>query len=115
MVSRDVTFGRALLLERGYQVAYLVLQMITAFLMKRFNTCRPFIWVGIIIHTAGIGMMIPARKPTSSDAFVVISQTIVGAAGGMANIASSVAVTGAVDRKDITVVIGVSLHYTPFN
>ncbi|KAF9349640.1 hypothetical protein BGX26_012101 [Mortierella sp. AD094] len=52
--------------------------------------------------------MIPARKPTSSDAFVVISQTIVGAAGGMANIASSVAVTGAVVRKDVSTVIGVT-------
>ncbi|KAF9998679.1 hypothetical protein BGZ79_007639 [Entomortierella chlamydospora] len=108
VISRDLTFGRALLLERGYQVAYLVFQLFTGFLMRRFNTCRPFIWAGIVVHTAGIGMMIPARKPTSSDAFVVISQTIVGAAGGMANIASSVAVTGAVARKDVSTVIGVT-------
>ncbi|KAI1321455.1 hypothetical protein EDD11_005146 [Mortierella claussenii] len=108
VVSRDLTFGRALLLERGYQLAYLVFQLITALLMKRFNTCRPFIWVGIVVHTVGIGLMIPARLPTSSDAFVVISQTLVGAAGGMANIASSVAVTGAVSKKDVATVIGVT-------
>jgi MFS family permease len=108
VVSRDLTFADALLLERGYQVAYLIFQLLTAFAMKRWNTVRPFVWVGIIVHTAGIGMMIYARLPTSSDAVVVISQTIVGAAGGMANIASSVAVTGAVARKDIATVIGVT-------
>ncbi|KAF9999247.1 hypothetical protein BGZ65_005372, partial [Modicella reniformis] len=108
VVSRDLTFGKTLLLERGYHVAFLVFQFLTAILMKRYNTCRPFIWVGIVIQTAGVGMMIPARLPTSSDAFVVISQTIVGAAGGMAYIASSVAVTGAVARRDITTVIGVN-------
>ncbi|KAG0264090.1 hypothetical protein BG011_007485 [Mortierella polycephala] len=108
VVSRDLTFGGAYLLERGYQIAYLVFQLLTALAMKRYNTIRPFVWTGIIIHTLGIGLMIPARLPTSSDAFVVISQTIVGAAGGMANIASSVAVTGAVARADIAVVIGVT-------
>ncbi|KAG9327279.1 hypothetical protein KVV02_007055 [Mortierella alpina] len=108
VVSRDLTYGQALLLERGYQVAYLVFQVLTALAMKRFNTCRPFIWVGIVVHTAGIGMMIPARLPTSSDALVVISQTIVGAAGGMANIAASVVVTGVVERKDVATVIGVT-------
>ncbi|KAF9104464.1 hypothetical protein BGX29_001834 [Mortierella sp. GBA35] len=108
VVSRDLSFGDALWLERGYQVAYLAFQLITALLMKRFKILRPFVWVGIVIHTIGIGLMIPARAPDSSDAFVVISQTIVGAAGGMATIAASVAVTGAVDRKDIAVLIGVT-------
>lgn len=108
MVSRDLSVGDAILLERGYQVAYLVFQTITGLLMKRFKILRPFIWVGIVVHTIGIGLMIPARAPDSSDAFVVLSQTIVGAAGGMANIAASVAVTGAVDRKDVAVVVGVT-------
>ncbi|GJJ73333.1 hypothetical protein EMPS_05691 [Entomortierella parvispora] len=106
VVSRDLSFGDALMLERGYNVGYLVFQLITALLMKRFNTLRPFIWAGIIVHTGGIGLMIRARAPTASSAFVVISQTIVGAAGGMANIASSVLVTGVVDKKDIATVIG---------
>ncbi|KAF9548905.1 hypothetical protein EC957_005257 [Mortierella hygrophila] len=108
MVSRNLSLQPALMLERGYQVAYLVFQTITGLLMKRFKILRPFIWVGIVVHTIGIGLMIPARAPDSSDVFVVLSQTIVGAAGGMANIAASVAVTGAVDRKDVAVVIGVT-------
>lgn len=45
VVSREVTFGRAVLLERGYAVAWLICQLITGLLMKRFKTCRPFIWV----------------------------------------------------------------------
>ncbi|KAF9434002.1 hypothetical protein BGZ76_008708 [Entomortierella beljakovae] len=106
VISRDLTFGDALMLERGYQIAYLVFQLLVGWMMKKFNRVRVFVWVGIIVHTAGIGMMIPARLPTSSDALVVISQTIVGAAGGMANIAASVAVTGVVDRKDISIVVG---------
>ncbi|KAG0053565.1 hypothetical protein BGZ83_000849 [Gryganskiella cystojenkinii] len=105
-VSRDISFGDALWLERGYQAAYLIFQLITSLLMRKYNTLRPFIWVGIIVHTIGIGLMIPARAPTSSDAFVVISQTIVGAAGGMANIAASVLVTGVVSRQDLATVIG---------
>jgi len=106
VVSRDISFSSALLLERGYQLAYLVFQVGTALLMKRFNTLRPFIWVGIVIHTIGIGLMIPARHPDSSDFFVVITQTVVGAAGGMAAIASQVAVTGVVAKKDIATVVG---------
>ncbi|KAG0298381.1 hypothetical protein BGZ96_000095 [Linnemannia gamsii] len=108
MVSRNLDLQQAIMLERGYQVAYLVFQTITGMLMKRFKILRPFIWVGIIVHTIGIGLMIPARAPDSSDFFVVISQTIVGAAGGMANIAASVAVTGCVDRKDIAITVGVT-------
>ncbi|KAF9371924.1 hypothetical protein CPB97_001598 [Podila verticillata] len=106
VVSRDISFSSALLLERGYQLAYLVFQLGTALLMKRFNTLRPFIWVGIVVHTIGIGLMIPARHPDSSNFFVVITQTIVGAAGGMAAIASQVAVTGVVAKKDIATVVG---------
>ncbi|KAF9105126.1 hypothetical protein BGX27_009795 [Mortierella sp. AM989] len=106
VVSRDISYGQAILLERGYQVAYPVFELLTGLAMRRFNTCRPFIWIGIVIHTIGLGLQIPARHPDSSDAFVVVSQIIVGAAAGMANIASSVAVTGAVSKADVAIVIG---------
>ncbi|KAF9930766.1 hypothetical protein FBU30_011302 [Linnemannia zychae] len=108
IVSRQISLSKALLLERGYQVAYLVFQLITGMLMKRFKVLRPFVWTGIVVHTIGIGLMIPARAPDSSDFFVAISQTIVGAAGGMANVAASVSVTGTVHKRDIAVVIGVT-------
>ncbi|KAF9126499.1 hypothetical protein BGX30_015220 [Mortierella sp. GBA39] len=106
VVSRNVSYGDAYLLERGYPVVWTICQLITALLMKRYNTCRPFVWVGITIHVLGVGLMIPARLPTSSDAFVVISQAIAGGGAGIANVASTVAVTGIVDKKDVATVIG---------
>ncbi|KAG0243710.1 hypothetical protein BGW41_001583 [Actinomortierella wolfii] len=106
VVSRNLSFDGALLLERGYQMAYLLVALATGFAMKRFNTSRPFVWAGIVLCTVGTGLMIPARMPDSSDAFVVISQTIVGCGGGMSSIAASVSVTGVVHRRDIAIVIG---------
>ncbi|KAG0279068.1 hypothetical protein BGZ95_002374 [Linnemannia exigua] len=106
VVSRNVSFGEAYLLERGYPVVWTICQLITALLMKRYNTCRPFVWLGIAIHVLGVGLMIPARLPTASDAFVVISQAVAGGGAGIANVASTVAVTGIVDKKDVATVIG---------
>ena len=45
VVSRNVSYGDAYLLERGYPVVWTICQLITALLMKRYNTCRPFVWV----------------------------------------------------------------------
>ncbi|KAF9276692.1 hypothetical protein BGZ68_009841 [Mortierella alpina] len=108
VVSRDITYGQAFLLIRGFQMAWMVFQLLTGYLMKRYNTCRPFAWVGVAVYVIGVGLMIPARSPQASDAFVVISQAIAGAGGGMAHIAASVIVTGVVQKKDIATVIGAS-------
>ncbi|KAG9319522.1 hypothetical protein KVV02_001856 [Mortierella alpina] len=81
VVSRNISYGDAYLLERGYPI-------------------------GITIHVLGVGLMIPARLPDASDAFVVISQAIAGGGAGIANVASTVAVTGIVDKKDVATVIG---------
>ncbi|KAF9432926.1 hypothetical protein BGZ76_010133 [Entomortierella beljakovae] len=106
VISRGLTNGEALLLERGYPLAWLVFQLFTALLMKRFNYCRVFVWIGVFVNVIGVGLMIPARLPTSSDAFVVISQAIAGAGAGIANVASNVAFTAVVDKKDVASVIG---------
>lgn len=106
IVSRNVDSAGALLLERGYQMAYLIVALITGILMKKYNTSRPFVWIGISLCCIGTGLMIPARHPTSSDAFVVISQTIVGIGGGMSSNAALVSVTGVVHRRDYAIVIG---------
>ncbi|KAG0345199.1 hypothetical protein BG005_001407 [Podila minutissima] len=106
VIARNLTYGEASLLERGYPIVWTILQLITALLMKRFNTCRPFVWIGIVIHVIGVGLMIPARVPTASAAFVVVSQAIAGGGAGISNIASTVAVTGIVDKKDVATVLG---------
>ncbi|KAG0250044.1 hypothetical protein DFQ27_009646 [Actinomortierella ambigua] len=107
VVSRDLSYGEAYLLERGYQVIYPICELLTGFLMKRYKICRPFIWIGLAIHALGLGLQIPARRPSSSDAFVVIAQIIAGGGAGMANNASLVAVTASVVKDDIATAIGV--------
>ncbi|KAF9916905.1 hypothetical protein BX616_002480 [Lobosporangium transversale] len=106
VVSRDITYGQAFMLERGFQMAWMVFQLLAGYLMKRYNVTRPLAWVGIIVYLIGVGLIIPARSPTASDFFVVISQTIAGAGGGMAHIAGTVIVTGVVHKNDIATVVG---------
>ncbi|KAF9542737.1 hypothetical protein EC957_001718 [Mortierella hygrophila] len=106
VVSRDISYGRSSMLERAYQVIYPICELLTGFAMKRFKICRPFIWVGIFVQTIGLGLQIPARKPSSSDAFIVIAQIIAGGGAGMANNAAIVAVTGSVSKDDTATAIG---------
>ncbi|KAF9281589.1 hypothetical protein BGZ74_002324 [Mortierella antarctica] len=108
VVSRNVDFAESALLERGYQVVWPIAELATGLLMKRFNTYRPFIWAGIVIHTIGLGLQIPARKPDSSETLVVAAQVIAGGAAGMANVAAIVAITGSVAKADVATVIGAS-------
>ncbi|KAF9923320.1 hypothetical protein FBU30_006617 [Linnemannia zychae] len=108
VVSRDMTFGQAYLLVRGFQMAWLVFQLIAGLIMYRYKKARLLVWVGIIIYVIGVGLMIPARHQNASDAFIVISQTIAGAGGGLAHLACSVLVTGVVHKNDIATVVGAS-------
>ncbi|KAG0319136.1 hypothetical protein BGZ97_002689 [Linnemannia gamsii] len=108
VVSRDLTFGQSYLLVRGFQMAWLVFQLVAAVIMKRWKKARVLVWVGLIIYVIGVGLMIPARSQDASVFLVVISQTIAGAGGGMANLASSVLVTGVVHKKDLATVVGAS-------
>lgn len=74
------------LLDRGYNVAYTIAMVVSGYTMKRTRKWRPLVWVGISLMILGIGLMIPARLPHSSNAFVVISQTIAGFGSGMLDI-----------------------------
>ncbi|KAF9585772.1 hypothetical protein BGW38_000820, partial [Lunasporangiospora selenospora] len=108
VVTRNIPFSKAFLLARGYQMAYYITQPITGYLMKRFMAARRFIWIGLIIQTIGTIVMIPARLPGSSDFFVAISQAIVGLGDGMTSLASIVAITGSVHRRDYAMAISVN-------
>ncbi|KAK3848448.1 MAG: major facilitator superfamily domain-containing protein [Linnemannia gamsii] len=112
VATRKIPFADAFLLARGYQMAYYIIAPITGFLMRHFKSTRRFIWIGLIIQTIGTILMIPARLPGSSDAFVVASQAIVGLGDGMTSLASIVSITGSVHRRDYAMAIGVNLMMT---
>ncbi|KAG0260766.1 hypothetical protein DFQ27_003337 [Actinomortierella ambigua] len=106
VVSRDLTFGNATWLVRGYHLGWLVFQLIAAFLLKRYKRARLMVWGGVSLYTLGIGLMIPARHRTASSAFIVVAQVLGGAGAGFAHLACSVLVTGVVHRRDIASVVG---------
>ncbi|EIE87916.1 hypothetical protein RO3G_12627 [Rhizopus delemar RA 99-880] len=104
MVSRKLDVDTATYLERGYNVAYIVCEVVVGYLMKRSRKWRPFVWVGVSLMILGVGLMIPARLPTSSNAFVVISQTIVGIGSGCLYIPILVAIQSSVPHGDMAIV-----------
>ncbi|KAG0015962.1 hypothetical protein BGZ82_001240 [Podila clonocystis] len=106
VVSRDLSFGEANMLVRGYQIGWLVCQLIAALLLKRYKKARLMVWFGVFVYCLGIGLMIPARHRTASTAFIVVAQVLGGAGAGFAHLACSVLVTGVVHKRDIASVVG---------
>ncbi|KAI8148333.1 major facilitator superfamily domain-containing protein [Fennellomyces sp. T-0311] len=103
-VSRRINAKKATYLERGYNIGYIIAQLFVGYLMKRTGQWRPFIWFGVSILVLGVGLMIPARLPTSSDAFLITSQTLAGSGSGLMNIPIIVAVQSCVDHSDLAIV-----------
>ncbi|KAF9160211.1 hypothetical protein DFQ26_005772 [Actinomortierella ambigua] len=106
VISRDLTFGQATLLVRGYGNGWLAAQLVSAFVMRKWKCPRILIWTGLVIYITGCGLMIPARFPHASSALIVTSQAMGGVGGGLAFLPCSVLVTGVVHKKDIASVIG---------
>ncbi|KAF9300796.1 hypothetical protein BGZ74_007493 [Mortierella antarctica] len=106
VVSRDLSFGDANMLVRGYQIGWLVCQLIAALLLKRYKKARLMVWFGVFVYCLGIGLMIPARHRTASTTFIVVVQVLGGAGAGFAHLACSVLVTGVVHKRDIASVVG---------
>ncbi|KAI9497037.1 major facilitator superfamily domain-containing protein [Zychaea mexicana] len=103
-VSRKISPGHASMLGRGYNTGYMVVQFIVGYLMMKTRVWRPYVWGGVTLMILGVGLMIPARKPSSSEAFVVISQTIAGIGSGMMDIPLTVAVQSCVPHDDMAMV-----------
>lgn len=51
--------------------------------------------------TLGVGLLIPARLPTSSDALIVISETVAGFGAGMIYVPLTVAIQSAVPHQGL--------------
>ncbi|KAI7897275.1 major facilitator superfamily domain-containing protein [Mucor mucedo] len=103
MLSRKLTASDAMLLGRGYNVAYIVCEVFVGYMMKRTRVWRPYVWVGVSLMILGVGLMIPARMPTSSDAFVVISQLIAGMGSGFLYTPILVAIQSSVPHDDMAI------------
>ncbi|KAI7856109.1 major facilitator superfamily domain-containing protein [Circinella umbellata] len=103
-VARKITPGHASMLGRGYNTGYILIQFIVGFLMMKTGVWRPYVWSGVAMMILGVGLMIPAREPDASEAFVVISQTIAGIGSGMMDIPLTVAVQSCVPHDDIAMV-----------
>ncbi|KAG0175764.1 hypothetical protein DFQ28_008263 [Apophysomyces sp. BC1034] len=103
-VTRDVTPKTAIYLERGFNVTFIGFQIIVGYIMTRTRRWRPIVIAGCTIIIFGLGLMIPARRPTSSNAFLAISQIITGVGVGMMHIPLMVGVQSTVPRKDLAIV-----------
>ncbi|KAI9274520.1 major facilitator superfamily domain-containing protein [Phascolomyces articulosus] len=103
-VSRKISPGKASMLGRGYNTGYTLIQLIVGYLMMKTRVWRPYVWGGVALMILGVGLMIPARQPDASEAFVVISQTIAGIGSGMMDIPLTVAVQSCVPHDDMAMV-----------
>ncbi|KAI9323310.1 major facilitator superfamily domain-containing protein [Dichotomocladium elegans] len=103
-ISRRVTAQYATYLERGYNVGYILIQVVVGYLMKRTGRWRVFITFGMCLLVAAILWMIPARASTSPDWWIVVSQTMAGIGSGMMTIPIGVAVQSSVHKNDIAII-----------
>ncbi|KAI8645079.1 major facilitator superfamily domain-containing protein [Parasitella parasitica] len=103
MVSRKFSASTAIMIGRGYNIAYILCEVLVGFLMKRFRVWRPFVWSGVALTILGVGLMIPARQPSSSNAFLVISQTIAGMGSGFLFTPMLVAIQSSVPHDDMAI------------
>jgi hypothetical protein len=98
-VTRRVSPQTATYLERGFNCSNIVLAIPIGYLIQRTQRWIPFVWVGACLAVLGSGLMIPARNSQSSDAFIVISQVIFGAACAFMNYPILVGIQASVPKN----------------
>lgn len=103
MVSRKLSSDDAILLQRAYNVAYIVCEVIVGYSMKRTRVWRPFVWVGVSLMIVGVGIMIPARLPHAATAFLVVSQCVIGMGSGFLFVPMLVAIQSSVPHGDMAI------------
>ncbi|KAL9543578.1 hypothetical protein MBANPS3_008055 [Mucor bainieri] len=113
-VTRKVSPLIASYLERGENCANVILPIFIGYFIRRTQRWRPFVWVGACLAVLGPGLMIPARKMSSPDVFIVMAQIIFGASSAFLNYPVLVGIQGSVPRKDVAIVtalfeVGVSV------
>ncbi|KAI9298013.1 MFS general substrate transporter [Neoconidiobolus thromboides FSU 785] len=105
MTSRKLDPTSASLLFKGYQTGYLISALITGFLIKKLHNYKYLLIAGAALNCIGLGAMIPARFPHSSDLSIHVTQALSGIGQGIVDIGIAVAYQGSVDRKDIAITV----------
>ncbi|KAI8330793.1 major facilitator superfamily domain-containing protein [Choanephora cucurbitarum] len=103
-VSRYSTITESTFIDRSYHAMFLISQIGSGYLMKRFKVYRPIVLAGILFYLLGTALMIPARFPTSSMVFLVFTQIIAGFGSGMIYVPIMVAVQSSVPHSDLAIV-----------
>ncbi|CEG81513.1 hypothetical protein RMATCC62417_15707 [Rhizopus microsporus] len=103
-VTRRLDVDIATYIDMSYHAVFLISQVLSGYMMKHFKVYRPIVFAGIGLKMIGIGLMIPARFPTSPTAFVVITQVIAGFGAGWVYVPILVAVQSSVPVADIAIV-----------
>ncbi|KAI9291697.1 MFS general substrate transporter [Neoconidiobolus thromboides FSU 785] len=104
MISRKLDPTSALLLFKGNQVGYLVSVLVSGILIKKLPNFKYLLIAGTVVNCIGLGTMIPARFPHSSDASIHVTQAISGIGQGMIDMSAIIAYQGTVSRKDVAIV-----------
>ncbi len=95
-ISRRLSITTSTFIDRSYDAIFLVAQILSGYLMRRFKVYRPIVFAGLALLMLGIGLMIPSRFPTSPLEFVVITQLIAGCGAGFIYVPILVAVQSSV-------------------
>ncbi|KAF7721886.1 hypothetical protein EC973_003954 [Apophysomyces ossiformis] len=103
-VTRRASPTKATFMQRAYVMTSIVVQVGVGYCMKRTRIWRPFVWVGVALLILGVALMIPARLPSSSDAFIVVAQVVAGIGAGFLEIPIMVAVQSSVPHSDLAIV-----------
>ncbi|CAO3667809.1 unnamed protein product [Rhizopus stolonifer] len=103
-ISRRASIVTANYIDRSYDAIFLVAQVFSGYLMRQFKVYRPIVCFGLVLLIIGIGLMIPARLPSSSTTFVVVTQLIAGFGAGFIYVPILVAVQSSVPASDIAIV-----------
>ncbi|KAI8336860.1 major facilitator superfamily domain-containing protein [Choanephora cucurbitarum] len=104
-VTRRVKSNIAVYLERGFNATNVVMAVPIGFAVRSTRKWRPFVWAGACFVVLGTGLMVPARNSHSPDAFIVMSQILLGAGCALMNYPTLVGIQGSVPHRDIAVVI----------
>ncbi|KAI8138700.1 major facilitator superfamily domain-containing protein [Fennellomyces sp. T-0311] len=103
-VTRKIDESKSVLLGRGYNVGYIVIQVIVGYMMMRTRMWRPYVYAGIALMILGMGLLYASRWPSSSDAFIVVAQLIVGLGSGLLDLPVTVAIQSSVPHNDLAMV-----------